>query len=267
MRGSYSYANPLHSCYRSAIIPGMNEKEDNQADKYDWRIVAIPFSTAIVLGGLGFTFGYTNLWIWLTKEMSEGFGALTAGLIGFSGLIFVAFWSGRQTKDALVLSAKHDRELEEDRQEENRTLEKERHEEAKALEERKRTQIATENSSIVIGTVGICDDVFREMDNRLVVLFDSPTEDNAIVTINQLRTVYLNHGFLDSPVFAKKPEFLRGIGEKATKECYVVAALVVAIGAVFSMATKTEIDKAELLMEGVTAGRGAISALLETLRE
>jgi len=69
---------------------------------------------ALITGGVGFIYSYEPAWTWLLKKIDTGFITLLTGVIGFAGLIFVAWWSGRQNSQAIYQSAMLQKQLSED---------------------------------------------------------------------------------------------------------------------------------------------------------
>ncbi len=216
-----SYASLLHFCSRFAIIISMNKKED-KTSKYYWLFAIF----LILVASIGCVSFFTGFWKWLNSELNEGLGALFAGLIGFIGLIFVAWWSGHQTKEALIISANLDRELEKDRQEENRKLEKERHDETKALETQKREQATAENVQILSGILGY---ERSKYDRLLEMCTEDISNQKEEITIKFLRKQAQDMDYFSSNFFNRDLTIFRGIEANIISSCYDVMVRIDAI--------------------------------------
>lgn len=175
---------------------------------------------ALFLFGIGYIIQNTHFIDWMTNEMSEGVGAFLAGITGFLGLILVAWWSGRQNTQALVKTAKYDRELE-------------------AIQAVRKAQ---ENAAVVFGILhtyrGLCASMLLYLSEE-----EGITEDIARNEINKFRVLFLPGNHLRDPVFVSNPEFLKGLILKHIANCLNVGDMLDSIRFTLSQDEGTYIER------------------------
>ncbi|MEH6478414.1 MAG: hypothetical protein V7727_22165 [Sneathiella sp.] len=149
---------------------------------------------ATISGAIGFFLGHASALHWLTNHMSSGFGALLSGFVGFTGLIFVAWWSGKQNTQALLKSAEIDRDLDKE----------------------KRKQMTAENAQIIIGFLALQHRRLNSLSQYCVELSkrNIPPDIHTYFSERAKR-----NGIYEVAIYKQETVYFRGISPEKIVDC------------------------------------------------
>lgn len=215
----------------------MTEKEKTTPE-YDWRIVAILFFTAINAAAIGFVFGYTDFWTWLNNELSEGMGALLGGLIGFSGLMAVAWWSGRQNTRAIIKSANLDREL----------------------VEIKRKKMVSENVEFLLGNLLTQQQIVEKIKTQCE---KSRTNGKTESTLIFIRKNLLEAGYFQPAEYSKEANLFRGIDAATINACLNIDRKIIDMRMFVSIIGSEPSEQIEVLLRSSETASSEITKVIK----